>query len=57
MDLAKFCTATQAMVTLKYAGLFALLRSCLQNKQEEDHVRALHAMPLRRASPAKIQPS
>jgi hypothetical protein len=29
------------------AKSFALLRRCFFNKQEEDHVRGLHAMPLR----------
>jgi hypothetical protein len=47
MDHAKFCTATQGWSTPESVKPFALLRRRFLNKQEEDHVQAVHAMLLR----------
>jgi hypothetical protein len=47
MDHAKFCTATQGWSTLELNQSDLLLRHVFQTKQEQDHGRVFHAMPLR----------
>jgi hypothetical protein len=53
MDHAKFFTAIQAKVHAGLGEAFALLRLCILNKQEGDHVSRRRAMPLRTPAMAK----